>query len=95
MSIDHVQKQRTMHIEIHMHYIHGLVHDQIITLQYFPYLEQTTDIFTKIFTRKTFIHLISLLGVIYEIVKADKKKFVIFVNVHVFGGGFSQVVFLF
>ena len=43
ISTDHVQKQRTMHIEIHMHYIHALVHDQIITLQYFPYLEQTTD----------------------------------------------------
>ena len=51
---DPVQRKRTKHIEIHMHYIRGLFHDRVISLQYFPSTEQTTDIFTKDFTKKTF-----------------------------------------
>eukprot|EP00253_Pinus_taeda_P003931 PITA_03931 len=31
---DPVQRQRTKHIEIHMHYIRDLVHDQVIDLQF-------------------------------------------------------------
>ena len=58
-----VQRQRTKHIEIHMHYIQGLVHDRVISLQYWPSTEQTTDIFTKAFTEKTFTYLRYLLGV--------------------------------
>jgi hypothetical protein len=63
ISTDPVQRQRTKHIEIHMHYIRGLVHDRTIALQYCPSSEQTADIFTKCFTEKTFTHLRSLLGV--------------------------------
>ena len=42
-----VQIQRTKHIEIHMHYIQSLVHDQVIALQYCPFAEQSTEILTK------------------------------------------------
>ena len=34
ISSDHVQKQRTKHIEVHMNYIWELVHDRTITLHY-------------------------------------------------------------
>ena len=37
-------------IEIHMHNIIDLVHEQIIDLQFCPSAKQTADIFTKIFT---------------------------------------------
>ena len=58
-----VQRQRTKHIEIHMHYIQSLVHDHVIALRYFPSAEQTADIFTKCFTEKNFTYLRSILGV--------------------------------
>eukprot|EP00253_Pinus_taeda_P027691 PITA_27691 len=47
---DPVQRQRTKHIEIHMHFIRELIHDGIIDLQYCPSSEQIADIFTKTFT---------------------------------------------
>ena len=52
ISSDHVHKQRTKHIEVHMHYIWELVHDRTITLHYCPIEDQIADIFTKPFHRK-------------------------------------------
>eukprot|EP00253_Pinus_taeda_P001451 PITA_01451 len=49
-----VQRQRTKHIEIHMHFIRELIHDGIIDLQYYPSSEQIADIFTKTFTEQKF-----------------------------------------
>ena len=69
ISTDLVQRQRTKHIEIHMHYIRELVHDRTIVLQYFPTDEQFADIFTKSFTEKKFSYCCSLLGVSSIIVK--------------------------
>ena len=60
---DTVQKQRTKHIEVHMHYIQELVHDRTITLHYYPTEDQIADIFTKFFTEKRFVLLRSLLGI--------------------------------
>jgi hypothetical protein len=60
---DPVQRQRTKHIEIHMHYIRDLVHEGIIDLQLCPSAEQTTDIFTKTFTEQKFHSLRGRLGV--------------------------------
>eukprot|EP00253_Pinus_taeda_P002436 PITA_02436 len=51
---DPVQRQRTKHIEIHMHFIRELTHDGIIDLQYCPSSEQIADIFTKPFTKQKF-----------------------------------------
>ena len=50
ISIDPVTRQRTKHVEIHMHYIRELVHDKTIILQYYRTDEQIADIFTKIFS---------------------------------------------
>ena len=47
---DAVTKQRTKHVEIHMHYIRELVHDMTIILQYYPTDEQIAYIFTRIFS---------------------------------------------
>ena len=46
---DPVQKQRTKHIEIHMHYIRQLVHNGTIHLLVCSSSEQVVDIFTKVF----------------------------------------------
>ena len=62
ISTDPVTRQRTKHVEIHMHYIRELVHDRTIILQYCPTNEQIADIFTKIFLEKKFTYLRSLLG---------------------------------
>ena len=63
ISNDPVQKQRTKHIEVHMHYIQELLHDKTITLHYYPAKYHITDIFTKYFTEKIFSFLRYLLGV--------------------------------
>ena len=63
ISNDQVQKQQTKHIEVHMHYIHELVHNKAIILHYCPIEEHIADIFTKSFTKNIFFYLISLLGV--------------------------------
>ena len=63
ISTDPVTKQRTKHVEIHMHYIRELVHDKTIILQYCRIDEQIADIFTKRFLEKKFTYLHSLLGV--------------------------------
>eukprot|EP00253_Pinus_taeda_P017526 PITA_17526 len=60
---DPVQRQRTKHIEIHMHFIRELIHDGIIDLQYCPSSEQIADIFTKTFTEQKFRFLRDHLGV--------------------------------
>eukprot|EP00253_Pinus_taeda_P016828 PITA_16828 len=60
---DPVQRQRTKHIEIHMHYIRDLVHDRVIDLQFCPSAEQIADIFTKTFTGQKFRSLRDRLGV--------------------------------
>ena len=63
ISTDPVTRQRTKHVEIHMHYIRELVHDMTIILQYCPTDEQIEHIFTNIFLEKKFNYLRSLLGV--------------------------------
>ena len=63
ISSDPIQKQRTKHIEVHMHYIRELVHDRTITLHYCPIKDHIADIFTKSFTEKRFSFLRSLLGI--------------------------------
>ena len=49
---DPVQRQRTKHIEIHMHYIRQLVHDGTIVLLFCASSEQVADIFNKVFVRR-------------------------------------------
>ena len=63
ISTDLVHRQQTKHIDIHMHYIRGLVHDGIIALHYCTSSEKVGDIFTKEFSQKTFNNLKSLLGI--------------------------------
>ena len=71
ISIDLVKRQKTKHIEIHMHYIIGLVHDEVIALHYCTSSEQLANIFTKGFFEKTFNNLKSLLGIYDHMVKTD------------------------
>ena len=54
ISIHLVTRQRTKHVEIHMHYIKESVHDRTMILQYCPTNEQIADIFVKRFSEKKF-----------------------------------------
>ena len=64
-----VQRQRTKHIEIHMHYIRQVVHDGTIHLLFYSSSEQVADIFTKYFCEKRYNNLKSLLGIFYHAMK--------------------------
>ena len=58
-------------IEIHVHYIIGLVHDGVIALHYYASFEQVVDIFTKVFSKNTFTNLKSQAGIDDHVVKTD------------------------
>jgi hypothetical protein len=47
-----------------MNYIHELIHDRFISLQYFPIEQQFANIFTKSFTEKKFSELRAMLGLV-------------------------------
>ena len=68
---DPVQRKRTKHVEIHMHYIRQLVHDGTIHLLFCSSLEQVADIFTKEFCEKNFSNLKSLMGIADHAVKHE------------------------
>ena len=71
ISTNPVQRKRTKHIEIHMHYIRKLVYDGTISLLYCASSEQVADIFTKVFCDKTFSNIKSLLGIFDHVLKYD------------------------
>ena len=52
-----------------MHYIRGIVHDEVIDLQYFPSSEQVAEIFTKVFSEKNLKNIKCLLGIDDHVVK--------------------------
>jgi hypothetical protein len=54
LAKDLVQHQRSKHIELHMHFIRKLIHDQVIEVLFFPTEDQVADIFTKSLTEAKF-----------------------------------------
>jgi hypothetical protein len=52
---DPVQRKQTKHIEVHMHFINGKVHDGVTDMKFFPSLDHIVDIFTKIFTEQRYL----------------------------------------
>ena len=63
------QHQRRKHIEIHMHFIKKLIHDQVIEVIFFPTKDQVADIFTKSLTKVKFSKLRPMLGVQEVVIK--------------------------
>jgi hypothetical protein len=63
LAKDPVQHQRSKHIELHMHFIRNLIHDQVIEVLFFPTEDQFADIFTKSLIEAKFSKLRSMLGV--------------------------------
>jgi hypothetical protein len=49
-----VQHQCRKHIELHMHFIRKLIHDQVIEVLFYPTEDQVADIFTKSLTEANF-----------------------------------------
>jgi len=45
-----VQHQRSKHIELHMHFIRNIIHDQVIEVLFCPTEYQFANIFTKSLT---------------------------------------------
>jgi hypothetical protein len=54
LAKDLVQHQCNKHIELHMHFIRNLIHDQVIEVLFFPTEDQVVDIFTKSLTEAKF-----------------------------------------
>jgi hypothetical protein len=69
LAKDPVQHQRNKHIELHMHFIRKLIHDQVIEVLFFPTEDQVVDIFTKSLTEAKFSKLRSMLGVQKVVIK--------------------------
>jgi hypothetical protein len=69
LAKDPVQHQRSKHIELHMHFIRKLIHDQVIEVLFFPTEDQVADIFTKSLTEAKFSKLQSMLGVQEVVIK--------------------------
>jgi hypothetical protein len=63
ISKDPVKHQCSKHIELHMHFIRKLIHDQVIEVLFCPTKDQVVDIFTKYLTEAKFSKLQSMLGV--------------------------------
>ena len=77
ISIDPILRQRTKHIEIHMHYIRGLVHDGVIDMQYCVSSEQVADSFTKMFSKRKFFILKSNIGIFDHVVNTYWRPYFI------------------
>eukprot|EP00253_Pinus_taeda_P011416 PITA_11416 len=60
---DPVQHQRSKHIELHMHFIRKLIHDDVLEVQYCSTDDQVADIFTKALTEAKFTKLRFMVGV--------------------------------
>ena len=58
-----IQHQHRKHIELHIHFIRKIIHDQVIEVLFFPTKDQVVDIFTKSLTKENFFKLWSMLGV--------------------------------
>jgi hypothetical protein len=69
LAKDPVQHQRSKHIELHMHFIRKLIHDQVIEVLFCPTEDQVADIFTKSLTKAKFSKLRSMLGVQEAVIK--------------------------
>jgi hypothetical protein len=69
LAKDPVQHQRRKHIELHMHFIRKLIHDQVIEVLFCPTEDQVADIFTKSLTEAKFSKLRSMLGVQEVVIK--------------------------
>jgi hypothetical protein len=69
LTKDPVQHQHRKHIELHMHFIRKLIHDQVIEVLFFPTEDQVPNIFTKSLTEANFSKLQSMLGVQEVVIK--------------------------
>jgi hypothetical protein len=67
-----IKHQLNKHIEIHMHFIRMLFHDQVIEVLFFHIKYQVTDIFRKSLTEEKFSKLCSMLGVQEVVIKGDR-----------------------
>jgi hypothetical protein len=72
LAEDPVQHQCNKHIDIHMHFIRKLIHDQVIEVLFCPTEDQVADIFTKYLTEVNFSKLGSMLGVDEVVIKGDR-----------------------
>jgi hypothetical protein len=69
LAKDPVQHQCSKHINLHMHFIRKLIHDQVLEVFFCPTEDQVANIFTKSLTEEKFSKLQSMLGVQEVVIK--------------------------
>ena len=69
LAKDPVQHQCSKYIELHMHLIRKIIHDQVIEALFFYIEDQVSYIFTKSLTEAKFSKLRSILGVQEVVIK--------------------------
>jgi hypothetical protein len=69
LAKDLVQHHHSKHIELHMHFIRKIIHDQVIEVLFFPTEYQVAYIFTKSLIEAKFSKLRSMLGVQEVVIK--------------------------
>eukprot|EP00253_Pinus_taeda_P031346 PITA_31346 len=72
ISKDPVQHQHRKHIELHMHFIRNLIHDNVLEVQYCSTDDQVADIFTKVLIEAKFTKLRFMVGVQEVVTKGDR-----------------------
>ena len=55
---------RTIHINLHYHFVHEAVEDGKIKMEYIPTLENVMDIFTKALAKPKFLEFVGMLGLV-------------------------------
>ena len=67
---DQVQHQCSKHIELHMHFIRKLIHDNVLEVQYSSTSYQVANLFTKALIEAKFTKLRFMVGVQEVVIKA-------------------------
>jgi hypothetical protein len=94
-----VQHHPNKHIDIHMHFIRNLIHDQFTEVLFFPTEDQVANIFTNYLIEEKFSKLRSMLGVqeviikaVYALMPPSFSYCVNIVNVGQLRGGVNQLL---
>jgi hypothetical protein len=73
LSVNPVFHVRSKHIEMRYHYVRDMVQKNILSIQYVPTAEQTTDILTKSLSLTKFVYFRDKLGVAENASLAERE----------------------
>jgi hypothetical protein len=73
LTENRVFHDRSKHIEMRYHYVRDMVQKNVLSIQYVPTAEQTTDIFTKPLSLTKFVYFCDKLGVAENASLAERE----------------------